>query len=107
MKFLGCKQVWAFVGGVAASGLIAGLAQAKCVRGALVSATAKAMIVKDNVAGAVQSIKDEAEDVTADAREEAKLISLQAEKEAEIEKRVRAEVEQEMAKEKKTRAKTK
>lgn len=107
MKFLGCKQVWAFVGGVAASGLIAGLAQAKCVRGALVSATAKAMIVKDNVAGAVQSIKDEAEDVTADAREEAKLISLQAEKEAEIEKRVRAEVEKEMAKEKKTRAKTK
>lgn len=107
MKFLGCRQVWAFVGGVAASGLIAGLAQAKCVRGALVSATAKAMIVKDNVAGAVQSIKDEAEDVTADAREEAKLISLQAEKEAEIEKRVRAEVEKEMAKEKKTRAKTK
>ena len=97
MDFLKCKHVWAFVGGVAASGVIAGLTKAKCVRGALVKATARGMIIKDCVLDAAQSIKDEAEDVAADAREEAKQISLKAEKEAEIEKRVREEVEKEFA----------
>ena len=105
MKFLKCKQLWAFFGGVVASGAIAGIAKAKCVRGAVVKATAQGMIIKDNVSEVVQSIKDEAEDITADAREAAKQISLEAAKEAEIEKRVREEVEKEFADGKKPKSK--
>lgn len=99
MKFVShCKEAWCFVGGLAAAAVVAGLSRTECVRNGLVKATAQGMILKDNVSEAVQSIKDDAEDLTADAREEAKRITAEAEMRAEIEKRVREEVEKEFTK---------
>lgn len=93
-------KLWTAVGGAAATLVIQQLAKTPCVRKAAVTVASKAIITKENADAALQSFKDDTEDMCADAREEAKIKAQAAEKAAEVEARIRAEVEAELAAEK-------
>ncbi len=93
-------KLWSAVGGAAVTLIAQQLAKTPCVRKAAVSVASKAIITKENADAAIQSFKDDTEDMCADAREEAKIKAEAAEKAAEIEARIRAEVEAELAAEK-------
>lgn len=90
-------KLWSVVAGAAGTLVIQALAKTPCVRKAAVTAASKAVIAKENAEAAVQSFKDDTEDLCADAREDARLKAEAAAKAAEIEARIRAEVEAEMA----------
>ena len=89
-------KVWAFIGGVAATGVAGFLAKNPSVRKAVVGGVAQGMLLKENVEGAVQSIKDDAEDACAEARAQAKLDADRAARMQQIEERIRAQVAAEM-----------
>ncbi len=89
--------VWAFIGGVAVTCAGAALASSKTVRNFAVKGAAKGMLAADNAQAALQSIKDDAEDLAADARLEAKEEAARKARIAEIEARVRKQVEEELA----------
>ncbi len=90
-------KLWTAVGGAAATLLIQQLAKTPCVRKTAVACASKAIIAKENADAALQSFKDDTEDVCAEAREEAKIKAEAAQKAAEIEARIRAEVAAELA----------
>ncbi len=92
-------KLYAFLGGVAATILGSAVVKSKQVRKLAVNGVAKGMIVKANAEEAMQSVKDDAEDLVADAKQEARIDAELAEKRIEIEKRVRKQVEEEMKKE--------
>ncbi len=89
--------VWAFVGGVAAACAGAALTSSKAVRDAAVKGAAKGILAADNAQAALQTFKDEAEDLAADARLQAKEDAARKARIAEIEARVRKQVEEELA----------
>ena len=88
-------KLYAFVGGVAATIASAALVRSKKVRKFAVDSVAHGMIFKANAEEAMQSIKDDAEDIVADAKQEAKIDAELQAKRAEIERRVREQVEAE------------
>lgn len=90
-------KIWAFIGGVAAAGAGAAISTSAKVRELTVKCVAKGIMLKENAQETVQSIKDDAEDVAADARAEAQQKAALAAKRAEIEERIRAQVEAEMS----------
>lgn len=90
-------KIWAFVGGVAAAGAGAALSTSSKVRQLAVKGVAQGILLKEGAQETVQSIKDDAEDVAAEARQDAKNKAALAAKRAEIEERIRAQVEAEMA----------
>lgn len=87
----------AFAGGVVATGLAQVIAKQPQVRGAVVDCVAKGMQLKADADEVLQNIKDDAEDVCADARYEARVQAAVDARRAEIEERIRAEVEAELA----------
>ena len=96
---MGYGKLIAFAGGAVASGVVQVLSRQPKVRQAMVNCVAKGMQVKADADEALQGIKDDAEDVCADARYEAKVKAATAARRAELEERIRAEVEAELAKE--------
>ncbi len=99
MSWYTSGKLWAFVGGVAATCVTGALGKCPAVRQAVVKGAAQGMLIKEQAECAVQSIKDDAEDICADACIRAKLAAARAEREALIEERVRKQVEEEIAKE--------
>lgn len=97
MAWYTSAKLWSAVAGAAGTLLIQGLGKTPCVRKAAVAAASKLVIAKENAEAAVQSFKDDTEDLCADAREDARLKAEAAAKAAEIEARIRAEIEAEMA----------
>ena len=96
---MGYTKLIAFAGGAVASGIIQAVAKQPKVREAVVSCVAKGMQIKADADEALQNIKDDAEDVCADARYEAKVKAATEARRAEIEERIRAQVEAELAEE--------
>lgn len=93
---MGYGTIIAFAGGALAAGVAQVVSKQPAVRQALVNAVACGMQLKAETDEALQSIKDDAEDVYADARRQAKVDAAIAARRAEIEERVRAQVEAEM-----------
>lgn len=71
LSFVFEKKVWTFVGGVAAGLILPPLVKSKTVRKAAVAVTAKGMSLKDDAKAACESIKEDAQDVYAEARQRA------------------------------------
>lgn len=80
------------VGGAALAGVTAGLAANGCLHKAAVKVTSAGMRLSDAVSAETQSIVDDANDVTAEARRQAKIDAAVAERMAELEEGVRADV---------------
>lgn len=71
LSFLGRKKLWAFVGGVAAGLVLPPLVKSKTARKAAVSVVAKGMGIKDDAKAACEAIKEDAQDVYAEAKQKA------------------------------------
>ena len=97
MAWYTSAKLWSFIGGAAASLVLERVAKVPCVRETATKAASKVIITKENAQAAVQSFKDDTEDLCADAREDARIQAQAAAKAAEIEARIRAEVEAELA----------
>ena len=90
-------RLWCFVGGVGAT-LIGGLvAKAPKTREIAVKVVSKGMEAQQFCTENVQTLKEDAEDLAAEARKKAKLEAELADKRAAMEKRIREQVEAEMA----------
>ncbi len=96
--FTSCK-FWTFVGGAAAVAAGTAIVKAPCTRKAAVNVLAKGMELQEAAKESFQSMKDEADDLAAEAREKAVAEAAEADRRAAIEARVREQVEAEMAKE--------
>lgn len=94
---MGYGKLIAFAGGAVATGLLQVVSKQPKVREAAVNCMAKGMQMKADADEALQNIKDDAEDVCADARYEARVKAAVDARRAEIEERIRAEVEAELA----------
>lgn len=81
-----------FAGGAAAAGVAAGIVSSKAFHDALVHVTAGCMKAGDAISAGTQSIVDDAADLNAEARRQSRIDAAVAERMAEIEKEVRAEV---------------
>ena len=90
-------KLWSAIGGAAAALILERVAKVPCVRETATKAASKVIITKENANAAIQSFKDDTEDLCADAREDARIQAHAAAKAAEIEARIRAEVEAELA----------
>ena len=97
MSWYKSHGLWGFVGGVAAACATAALTSSKSVREVAVKGVSKCMLAGDSISSAVQSFKDDAEDLAADSRQEAKEKAARKAHVAEIEARVRKQVEEELA----------
>lgn len=97
MSWYTSGKLWSFVGGVGAT-IIGGLvAKAPKTREYAVKAVAKGMEAQQYVTENVQSVKEDAEDLAAEARAKAKEAAELADRRAKIEARIREQVEAEMA----------
>ncbi|MDO4399769.1 MAG: DUF1490 domain-containing protein [Coriobacteriia bacterium] len=96
---MGYGKLIAFAGGALATGVLNVASKSPRVRGAMVNCVAKGMQFKAEADEALQNIKDDAEDVCADARYEARVKAAMDARRAEVEERIRAEVEAQMAEE--------
>ncbi len=96
MSWYTSSKLWCFVGGMAATCVGGALSRNTAVRNAAVNGVAQGMLLKEGAQDAMQSIKDDAEDVCADARTQAKVEAARSARMAEIEERVRKQVEDEM-----------
>lgn len=90
-------KFWSFVGGVAAAGIGSAICGSKKCRELTVAAVAKGMQVKQDASEGLQSIKDDAADLAEEARQQAKIDAARADRRAQIEARIREQVEAEMA----------
>ena len=97
MSWYTSGKFWTFVGGVAAAGIGTAIAKAPCTRKAAVNVLAKGMELQEAAKENFQSVKDEADDLAAEARKKAQLEAALADRRAAIEARVREQVEAEMA----------
>lgn len=97
MSWYASGKFWCFVGGAVAAAAVGAASQSKAVRDLAVKGVAQGMLLKENCDEAAQSIKDDAEDLAADARREAKVEAVRRQRMAEIEERVRKQVEAEIA----------
>ncbi len=65
------KKAWVFVGGIAAGLVLPPIVKSKAARKAAVCVTAKGMRLKDDAVAAYNTIKEGAQDVYAEAKEQA------------------------------------
>lgn len=72
MGILTSKKLWAFVGGIAAGLALKPIVTSKCVRKAAVGVVAKGMEMKDGAKSACEQIKEDAQDVYAEAKSKAR-----------------------------------
>ena len=86
------KHVGIFVLGTAATTAASAVAKTEKFHSALVSCTAGALKVRDKIAGFTQSVIDEASDINAEAARKAKIDAAVAERLAQLEEGIRAEV---------------
>ncbi len=86
------KAAW-FAGGIVVAGAAKLAFQNPSVRKAAVNAIARGMAVNDSIQSATQSLKDDAEDLRAEAKRKAKVDAAVAERLAAIESDIREEVE--------------
>ena len=68
MDFLKNKKLWAFIGGVATTTLLPAILKSKPAHNVAVSAVAKSMEVKDDTKARVESVKEDASDIYAEAK---------------------------------------
>ena len=85
-------HVWYVVGGAAAAGVVGSLGKDGTVHRAAVKATAAGMRAADAVRRVTQSIADEASDINAEARRQARIDAAVRERLAELEEGIRSEV---------------
>lgn len=90
---MGYSKLIAFAGGVAATGLVQAVSKQPAVRKAAVNVLAKGMQLRDDADEALQDIRDEAEDLCADARMQARIDAAVDARRAELEEQIRAEIE--------------
>lgn len=90
-------KVWSFAGGVAVALIGGAVAKLPQARDAAVKVVAKGMEIQQCANEGVQNIKDDAADLAEEARLKAKIDAARADRRAEIEARVREQVEAEMA----------
>ena len=86
------KHVGIFVLGTAATTAASAVSKTEKFHNALVKCTAGAFKVRDKVTGFTQSVIDEASDINAEASRQAKIDAAVAERIAELEEGIRAEV---------------
>ena len=86
------NHAWFAVGGAAAAGAVAGLANSGLLHKAAVAVTTAGIKATDAVAAETQSIVDDANDATAEARRQAKIDAAVAARLAALEGDIRAEV---------------
>ena len=86
------KNGWFVAMGAAAAGAVAGLASTGVLHKAAVATTCAGMKVADAVTAETQSIVDDANDATAEARRQAKIDAAVAARLAALEGDIRAEV---------------
>ncbi len=86
------KTGWFVAMGAAAAGAVAGLASSGVLHKAAVATTCAGMKVADAVTAETQSIVDDANDVAAEARRQAKIDAAVESRLAELEDKIRAEV---------------
>ena len=97
MSFLTSGKFWSFIGGIAAAAIAGVAAKQPEARKAAVSVVAKGMEIQQICNEEVQSVRDDAEDLAADARKKAKMEQAKADRRAAIEARIREQVEAELA----------
>ena len=97
MSWYTSSKLWCFVGGAAAATLVNFAAKQPAVREAAVTVLAKGIEVQQSANENIQSIKEDAEDMAAEARDQARAEAAEADYRAEIEARIREEVEAEIA----------
>lgn len=86
------NHAWFAVAGAATAGAVAGLANSGLLHKAAVAVTTAGIKVTDAVAAETQSIVDDANDATAEARRQAKIDAAVAARLAALEGDIRAEV---------------
>ena len=86
------KNGWFVAMGAAAAGAVAGLASTGVLHKAAVAVTTAGIKATDAVAAETQSIVDDANDVAAEARRQAKIDAAVADRMAAVEADIRAEV---------------
>ena len=86
------NHAWFAVAGAAAAGAVAGLANSGLLHKAAVAVTTAGIKVTDAVAAETQSIVDDANDVAAEARRQAKIDAAVVDRMAALEADIRAEV---------------
>ena len=86
------NHAWFAVAGAAAAGAVAGLANSGLLHKAAVAVTTAGIKATDAVAAETQSIVDDANDVAAEARRQAKIDAAVADRMAAVEADIRAEV---------------
>lgn len=69
LSFVGKKKVWAFVGGVAAGLVLPVITKSKTVHNITVKALAKGMSLKDEANAVCESLKEDAQDIYAEAKQ--------------------------------------
>lgn len=87
---------WIFAGGIAAAAALRGATKSEGVRSGVVKATAQVMKAGDAVSRAAQSVLDDAADVNAEARCQARIDAAVKERLAALEEGIRAEVTKEV-----------
>lgn len=97
MSWYTSSKFWSFVGGAAAAAIAGIAAKQPETRKAAVSVVAKGLEIQQICNEEVQSMRDEAEDLAADARKKAKMQQAKADRRAAIEARIREQVEAELA----------
>lgn len=97
MSWYTSGKFWSFVGGVGAAALAKVIAAQPQTRKFAVSAVAKGIECKQIADDSIQSFKEDAEDLAAEARQKALAEAELADRRALIEKRVREQVEAELA----------
>lgn len=86
------KKCWFVAMGAAAAGAVAGLANSGLLHKAVVATTCAGMKVADVVTAETQAVVDDANDVAAEARRQAKIDAAVADRLSALEADIRAEV---------------
>lgn len=71
LSFFAKKKLWFFAGGVAAGLIVPQIVKSKTARKAAVSVVAKGMGLRDDAKAACEAIKEDAQDVYAEAKQKA------------------------------------
>ena len=105
MSWYTSGRFWCFVGGIAVAGVGSLIAKAPKTRECAVNALAKGMEWQQVANESIQSIKDDAADMAEEARQQSKIDAAREDRRAEIEAKIREQVEAELAKEEEAAAK--
>lgn len=97
MTWYTSPKFWSFIGGLGAAAAGTVVCKAKKTRELAVCAVSKGMQIQQKASEGIQSIKDDAEDLAEEARRKAAIDAARADRRAQIEAKIREQVEAEMA----------